>query len=350
MADQRLLDTTVKTPHDARTFFQRPDRLADPLYVITPIFNSVRYRTRWKLYQDFEARVARAGGILYTIEAAFGDRDFAVTDAGNPRHIQVRTKTEIWLKENMINLAVARLPLDWKYVAWIDADVGFARDDWANEAMHLLQHYHLIQMWSHAMELSPHHEPLAHWQSMVWCHQHGVDTAPGAGEYYGGGKKGRIYAHAGYAWAARRDAWDALGGLLDTCILGSADWHMAHALFDQAAMTLKRDFTWGYKKPVFEWQNRAHRSIRQNVGVMPGMLTHYWHGPKAKRRYKTRNDILVQDGFDPHLDLKRDWQGLYQLTGRSIRLRDDIRRYFSERDEDALPDEFTKPISGMASQ
>src|SRR4051812_49367686 len=102
-----------------RASFRRPDQVSAPLYVVTPIFNPVRYRSRWKLYEDFARRVEQAGAILYTVEVAFGERAFAVTEAGHPRHIQLRTDHELWLKENIINVGVARLPHDWKYVAWV---------------------------------------------------------------------------------------------------------------------------------------------------------------------------------------------------------------------------------------
>lgn len=63
-------------------------------------------------------------------------------------NLQLRTSHEIWLKENSLNLGFARLPPDWKYAAWIDADVTFARPDWACETVHQLQHNPVVQMWS----------------------------------------------------------------------------------------------------------------------------------------------------------------------------------------------------------
>jgi hypothetical protein len=36
---------------------------------------------------------------------------------------------------------------------------------------------------------------------------------------------------------------------------------------------------------------------------------------------------LRRTGFDPDLDLKRDWQGLCQLTDRNRALRDGLRAY-----------------------
>jgi len=76
----------------------------DSLYAITSIFNPCNYKTRYKLYKEFEKRCKDSGIILYTIEAAFKDQDFAVTDKNNNRHIQVRTNDELWIKENLLNI------------------------------------------------------------------------------------------------------------------------------------------------------------------------------------------------------------------------------------------------------
>jgi hypothetical protein len=58
---------------------------------------------------DVRARVRSGGSDLYTAEVAFGERHFEVTEAGNPRHLQLRTTSEIWHKENALNLLIQRL-------------------------------------------------------------------------------------------------------------------------------------------------------------------------------------------------------------------------------------------------
>jgi len=138
-----------------------------PLYVVTPIVNPSRYRSRYALYRDFEKHISDAGAELITVEAAFGDRAFEVTDPANRNHIQVRTNHEVWHKENLINLGVARLPADWKYVAWIDADVQFARPDIVEETIHQLQHFSVVQMFSHSTDLGPRHQPLGSAQGFI---------------------------------------------------------------------------------------------------------------------------------------------------------------------------------------
>ena len=57
----------------------RPDKLSDPVYVVTTVFNPIRFNSRWRLYNKFAHHVAASGGVLYTAEVALGDRDFAVT-------------------------------------------------------------------------------------------------------------------------------------------------------------------------------------------------------------------------------------------------------------------------------
>jgi hypothetical protein len=340
--------------------FERPDRHHHPLYVITPIFDPQRWRSRWRLYQDFADMCRNAGAQveLRTIEVAFGDRDHVITSPDNPHHIQVRSSAELWMKENLINLAVQRLPADWKYVAWVDADVLFARPDWGDETVHALQHYKFVQMWSQLKDLNPdcellgdsllpsfmdnyvsgRHEELARSRP---THRAGCEcpccSNPYYPEYppYGAGYPGA----PGLAWACTREAWDAVGGLIDTSIW-AADWYIAHALVGRAAEVLRPGYSQAYKDHVLAWQERAERYIRRNVGVVKGLCLHYWHGPKSNRLYNTRDKILIDHQFDPVQDLIRDHQGLYKLVDhgdeRSMKLRDGIRAYFRQRNEDAL--------------
>jgi hypothetical protein len=140
---------------------RHPHRLRTHLDVIAVISNPVRYRSRYDLYRAFEAYVSHSGARLTTVELAYGQRPFEVTDPDNPRHVQLRTGHELWHKENLINLGIQRLPRNWEYVAWVDADVRFANPQWVQETLQELQHYQVVQLFSHAQDLGPRHEPLA---------------------------------------------------------------------------------------------------------------------------------------------------------------------------------------------
>jgi len=126
---------SIEHPSQAQPGVQAfPDRL----HVVTMLVNPLRWHSRYWNYWMFEHECAAAGAILYTAEVAFGERQFEVTQAANPRRLQLRTAHEIWHKENALNLLIQRLPTDAKYVAWIDADVKFNRPDWAQETLQLL--------------------------------------------------------------------------------------------------------------------------------------------------------------------------------------------------------------------
>lgn len=297
------------------------------LYVVTAVFNPWRYKSRIKLYRDFEKYVNDSGAKLVTVELAYGQRDFVVTEPNDPMDVQLRTDAELWHKERMLNLGIQRLPRDWKYVAWIDADIVFARPDWVEETVHLLQHFSFIQMFSQAVDLSPNYEILKTHTGMFYAHYEGLMKQVG-GKYE--------QYHPGFAWAARRDALNNVGGLFDTAVLGSADRHMALSLLEYGERSHPSGISNGYKEQLQLWQDRCHKFVKKNVGYMPGAILHYWHGKKVDRRYQDRWKILVNHQFDPEFDLKLDTQGLYQFTERCPQLAYDIRKYFQARNEDSI--------------
>lgn len=294
------------------------------LYVVSVVSNPCRYASRYSLYSDYEKMVNDSGAKLITVETAYGNRPHVVTDSKDPYDVQLRTYHELWHKENMINIGISRLPSDWEYVAWIDADVLFVRPDWVHETINQLQHYKIVQMFSHAYDLGPDHDPFQRHVGFVYSYINQLKT-------------GKDYCawHPGFAWAARRETIDALGGLIDFAILGAADRHMAHCLVG-TNQGFHRRLHDNYKKSVLLWQERAMQFVKKNVGYVPGTLMHYWHGKKRDRKYQERWTILVKNQYDPVLDLKKDWQGMYQLTDRNIKLRDDIMLYFRSRNEDSI--------------
>jgi len=316
--------------------------IAAPLYVVTAIFNPPRYYTRYKLYQQFEQMVENAGGILYTIELALRDRAFEVTVPDNPHHIQLRTTSEIWSKELLLNLAIQRLPADWEYVATIDADVEFARPDWVNETLHQLQVYKIVQMFSHATDLNFEFEPINTQTGFVYDylkghpHPHRINaTRDKKGHWNYPYLPGHAF-HSGYAWAYRRSSLADLGGLGDIAILGSGDHHMACAYLGMVKDSIHGGMHQSFKDYWQEWQARSERHIKRNIGYVSGSIDHYFHGPKRNRNYNNRWKILVDEQFNYHLDLKKDVQGMYMLTDRNIKLRDKVREYFRSRQEDDI--------------
>jgi hypothetical protein len=297
---------------------------ADLLHVVTAIANPIRWESRIRLYREFERHMLASGVHLTTVECAYGDRPFEL--AGDPRvnHVPVRARSLVWTKENLLNIGISRLPQDWKYVAWIDADIAFRRANWAADTVHALQQYDIVQPWTDCYDLGPRDEHLQAHRS--FCKQWMDHQPVGPGPYR--------FAHPGYAWAATRGALEHLGGLIETASLGAADHHMALALAGKMERSLPGGIEPGYVRPIAQWQARATAHIAGNIGCIPGTIEHSWHGAKARRRYVDRWQVLVRHRFDPFTDLKRNIWGVFELAGNKPGLRRDIDAYMRGRDED----------------
>jgi hypothetical protein len=319
------------------------------LCVVTVITNPVRYLSRYRLYRTFEKEVFDAGAILYTVECAFGTRPFEITDPSNPQHIQVRSSEELWLKENLMNIGIGRLPSDADYVATIDGDLTFARSDWAQETIQQLQHFEVVQMYTSVHYLNAQEEVDKVSPSFMasWINGGKLKTWKGVrsgGVFYSNRSKPGAYpteffGAPGGAWAYRRSALNGMGGLQDFHILGSGDTYMVAGLLGVADDMINPNFSADYKNQILRWQAHALSSVRQNVGTVSGSVLHHWHGPLTSRQYNTRQEILCRSQFAPTSDIKKDAQGVIQLhddaSQRFVKMRDDIRSYFRSRDEDA---------------
>ena len=298
---------------------------AHMLDVVSVIANPIGWKSRLRLYDTFEQHMLDSGVRLTTVECAYGERGFELAGRAHVNHIGVRAKTPVWVKENLINIGISRLPADWRYVAWIDADICFRRADWASATVNALQQYDLVQPWSDCYDLGPNGEHLQ--VHRAFCRQW-IDGQPiSPGPY--------VFAHPGYAWAATREALNHLGGLIETASLGAADHHMALALIGQVETSLPGGVTAAYSAPLRGWQSRAERFSSGNIGFVPGTIEHHWHGAKDKRKYIDRWQILVRHRFDPNNDLKRNISGVLELAGNKPKLRADIDRYLRSRDEDS---------------
>jgi hypothetical protein len=110
---------------------------------------------------------------------------------------------------------------------------------------------------------------------------------------------------------------------------------MALALVGHMQQSLPGGIEPGYVRPIALWQARAQTHIGGNIGCIRGTIEHKWHGPKVRRRYVDRWQILIRHRFDPANDLKRNIWGVLELAGNKPELRREIDGYMRGRDEDS---------------
>lgn len=306
-------------------------------HVISVVSNPVLYQARYDLYKIYEEDIIRKGANLWTLEVATGARFCRITDAAHPQHTQVWSSGlsgTIWLKENMMNLAVQQLTLscpDWRYVCFLDADIRLEAG-WLEATAHQLQLHPVVQPWSHAVDKCPQGGAIGEKMqlSFAYCHVNQIEVVNGSTYTRGG--------HPGYGLAMRREAFNHLGGLIQTGVLGSGDRHMLTAIVGKVHESYHPNVTAGYKKVLHLWQDRAVKYLKKNLGYTPCVIRHEFHGSKKNRAYGSRWGLLTKWQFDPYTDLKTDSSGIQILeveNERQIGFRDDCYRYFRSRREDS---------------
>lgn len=288
------------------------------IYVILPYFNFCGFKRRRELFLEFVERlskypvsivIASAGGLPHCLPVF--------------KHIEVGYKDQMWVKENLINIAIRRLPSNWKYVAWIDADLTFLNEKWVQHTLDELQDNDIVQLFQTAAHLGPSQEIIKVDKSFGYMH-----TKSGH-EYTKTDKYG--FWHPGFAWACTRKAYNKMGGLLDWAILGSGDRHMALALIGKVELSAPGNISDYYLQLLKKYQKQC-RDLK--LSYIPGTILHHWHGSLENRKYRERWDILISNKFDPISDLNYTQKGLIYFTENGRRLTRDVNKYFIDRRED----------------
>jgi len=303
------------------------------LYVITAIFNPASYKSRTDLYFQFEEHMRNSTINLITIECIYGNNsEFVVTESNNTNHIQLRTNQPLWHKENLINIAIRRLPSNWKYVLWLDADIEFQESDWPLRVIESFNKYDIIQVFKYVELLGPYKEILKAYVSHTFAI---VEDLPITKQYYY-----LFWPTPGYGWGMTRRAYEYLDGIIEHGILGGGDSMMAYSLIgryeESTNIPIKR-YSKSFGKQIKQWQEKVKvfRDYKK-IGYADCVIKHYFHGYEKDRQYKPREKILVNGKFDPENDLYTDENGLLQLKETKKKMIDLIYKYFASRNEDII--------------
>lgn len=307
------------------------------LYIITSVFNPANFSVRKDLHKEFIERLSQYPEIkTITIECAFADQNFSLTIPNNePANIQIRTEHPIWVKENLINIAIKKLKHDrnfnkyCKYIAWADNDIEFSESDFIEKIEEAFQKYNVVQLFKHTEFLD--------------AEENIIDVHTSFGYYYALKKCENLekceYPHPGYAWCAKKDLILKQEGLFDKGILGSGDKGMAYAFIGRAeeGLNTKYPLTDGYHNSLIDWGEKAVSIFKKNLGYVDTTIRHYWHGGKNDRQYMHRWFLLSDHKYDPYKDLIIAENGVQQLRSDKSDKRDlieAINKYFHNRNED----------------
>jgi hypothetical protein len=320
------IDNINYKKNDIKYAIKNNDPIEDKLNVIIVISNPCLYAKRYILLKEFVNRFDQEeeNVNLFIVELIYTNQKFIVTDKKNKNHLQIKTDTPIWHKENMINLGVKYLlPKNYKAFAWIDADLEFENNTWAIDTLKILNGCKdVVQIFSHCIDMNHDESTLNTFNSLGYCYTKRK-------EY---NIKGLDYWHPGYAWAMTRKSYEKIGGLYDKGVLGSGDSIMALSFINKVSKMHNINYHSDYNNSMLEFQKKV-KGLR--LGYTPGVIRHYYHGTKQNRQYTERWKILMKHSYSPEKHLTYDDNGVLIPTKNfSYEFKEDILNYFKERKED----------------
>lgn len=332
------------------------------IWVISAISNPAQWRSRYALYRRFRKHITEELGLnLCTIECALGGGGFHVTEGDGDAaavtaslssgaktlDVRVRNASWVWLKENLMNIAVKHLPASADYLLFSDADIRFCSPTFAEDLVYALTGtYTVVQPFETCADLGHQGQILAVHKSFGACHAQGMVWKPALRKNTRSGATYSVYDaaspdgknfhtwHPGYCVAMRKRTYQKLGGLIEVGIAGAGDHHMMTSIIGRGNESHPDAVHPAYKASVSAWQDRAKKYVRGSLGYIQGSIHHYHHGPKKNRAYITRWNILTKNMFDPDRDVWVNADGVLELTSGNGGLREDLRRYFVDRNED----------------
>lgn len=273
------------------------------------------------------------------VELASSDEEAHLREGVGTTYIRVLQKDILWAKEKLLNYGISRLPKSCTKVCWADCDILWGRKDWAIATSIKLEDFAVVQPFATAIFMGPEETPEHHgrFRPSVAFARYFVQNAESQSLIY---SDDMLRSHPGYAWAARRDVLEKMGGLYDRAILGHGDLLMALAFSHKGdipdAWSEHWDPGWSpmLKADVRAYQRKVAKVVQGRMVHVNGTIYHLWHGPRRNRDYFQRGKLLAD--FDPNIHLEESETGMWQWT-RDAKLKGLPERaieYFKARKED----------------
>jgi hypothetical protein len=319
------------------------------LWGITCYFNPAGYGRRIVNYRTFRAQLSIP---LVTVELSF-DGAFELRDGDADVLVQVSGGSILWQKERLLNIGLDHIPRACRNIAWLDCDIIFADNDWADRAVEALGRCALVHLFHERHDLPRHAQvqDLPSWRSQPTAHsvvRRLLTGCAGPEDLFLANAPLERQSTAGLAWASPRAVLER-HGLYDACVLGSGDRVMLCAALgrfaygERATMMNPRQ-----AEHYLRWAQPYHDTVRGRVGSIAGRLFHLWHGEREDRGYEERHRRLNAFAFDPFADIVSD-EGTWRWSSDKPGLHAYVRRYFEERNEDGRDQSRRRSIQSVPS-
>jgi len=272
---------------------------ADDLYIIAPIFSSDpdNYPLLYEHHKSFQNYIKSQFIPFINLEAIYQGQAFQVTVPNNePFDIQI-IHDQIFLKrQNLLNVAIRKLPSDWQYAAWMDVHQTFINQYWFEEFVYKLEHYSTVQPFMNKISLNIMNESAINKNFMSSFYNSFLYKDFSIKDPF----------NSDNLFGIRREVYENIEYLLDECILGLCDYVYVTTSLDQNLEVSKNDnASWKrYISKFGPWINKARGAFNGRRSYIRGTTMCFEH----EREEQDYLIIIsaVQFLFDQERDIYRD--------------------------------------------
>jgi len=324
-------------------FFSNKYKNHSEAVIVACYYNPTNNPYRLKAFNEFYDSIKHLNHRI--VECLIGDSKPELPQTNSITRIN--TASTLWHKEALLNNIVKKLPLEFKYVMWVDADVLFTNKNWMVDAVSVLQKNRIVQLFEYCVHLEKDQDKpdfnLHEAKDFMNCEpliRHPRLWRSFAANYvttdYSDDHNYDKHGHVGFAWGAQRTLLEEIP-LYDKALVGGADHIIAHAAAGHMKhKCIKKSFTDDIEA-VNEWSLAFFNRTRGKLGFVKGDLYHIWHGALENRQYLKR----IQDFTATAKEItKKDENGLYVTDNDTY-----VKEYFNHREDIATK----KPSTDLAS-
>jgi len=246
------------------------------------------------------------------------------------KHLKFKLNNILWVKENLINLAIKHLPNEAEYIAWSDRDIYFLNPSWVEETIEKLKVYDIVQPWSEIIHLNSNNE------LQMIARKDGMLCMSNKSVMYNAinfNNRNKFGASTGQIWAINKLFYNKIEKINDIEIIGGADSMISNfcILKDETYENVfNKKITTSSKNKWLSYQKKFE-GVKFNY--VNGLIIHYWHGSMENRQYNERHNILINENYNPDNDIEYDNYGVLKFTQHGKRLEPLIKEYFYSRKE-----------------
>jgi hypothetical protein len=298
------------------------------LAVVCCYFNPCHYASKLKNYKLFREGIEGVGVKILTVELAFGEDCFELEGFEDILFLRTGEDNVMWQKERLLNIGIRQLINEnYEKIAWLDADVVFENDNWANYLSQELDKYPLCQVFEEINFKKSENIEV----SVKGCIK----------DLHERRSLSNMRSVTGFGWAARADILKKVM-LFDFAILGGGDALISYASFFNhphwrdylSNLLVIKSMPWYLFQDYLEWAKKWGSLIKGRVGYVETKIKSLYHGEIKKRQYRLRDEILLKYAYNPRIDIMNGVNGIFEWNSDKLELHKEIKNYFYTRMED----------------